>query len=418
MSRPNLPLPTLTLSQAEARRAILVHQRLWPPRSLSGKAGILDYVRHVGCIQFDPIDMVGRNPDLVLQARVDGYRPILLQELLYTDRLLWDGWDKVQSIHLAADWPLFARHRARMVREWGGDSNPAFHIMPEVREAIREHGALSSNDLGHAATLHWSWGTPTRLSRVALEVLYAMGEVGIHHRTGTRRYFDLAERLVPPEVLAAPDPNPTDEAYQDWHVLRRAGGVGLALPNGSAEFWLAIEGVKAVARRAALARLVERGDAVAAAVEGVPQRTFILRAADISALQTVCSAEPPAPAAAFLAPLDNLTWDRELLRCLFGFDYTWEVYKPAGQRRYGYYVLPVLYGDRFVARVEPAFDKKNRVLALKGWWWEEAVRPDEAMQAALAGCVRHFMSYLGAEALVLGGSAPTFLRSAGHAPRP
>jgi len=402
MAKNLFPEPTLTLTKSEGRRFLLAHQRLWPPRQLEGKAGILEHIAHVGCIQYDPIDIVGRNADLVLQARVAGYRPGLLEELLYSDRLLWDGWDKVGSIHLAADWPFFERHRARMRAQWAGAANPAMRLAPEVRQAVRDRGPLSSNDLEHRDTVSWSWGTPVRLGRVALETLHAMGELGIHHRLGTRRYFDLIERLLPADILASPEPNPTDEEYHNWHVLRRVGGLGLALSGGSAEYWLNIQALKAEARRAALARLALRGELVAVAIEGIPGRTFFLRQADLPTLETVRSEAAPAPRAAFVAPLDNLTWDRELLRLVFDFDYIWEVYKPQPQRKYGYYVLPVLYGDRFVARFDPAYDKRSRTLVIANWWWEEGIRPDDAMEAALAACLQDFLSFLQAGRLELG----------------
>jgi uncharacterized protein YcaQ len=158
---------------------------------------------------------------------------------------------------------------------------------------------------------------------------------------------------------------------------------------------LGILGVKSEARRASLARLVERGELLAADVEGMPGPTF-LRTADLPTLEAIRSQQPPEPRAAFLGPLDNLTWDRQLLRRVFDFDYIWEVYKPAEQRRYGYYVLPVLYGDRFVARFDPAFDKRSRELVITNWWWEEGVRPGEAMEAALTTCLREFLRYLDA----------------------
>ncbi len=402
MAKIPLPEPTLILTKTEARRFLLAHQRLWPPRQLHGKDGVLEYISHVGCIQYDPIDIVGRNANLVLEGRVAGYRPRLLEELLYTDRLLWDGWDKLSCIHLAADWPYFARFRARMRAHWDTPRNPAIGILPAVRAAIQERGPLSSNDLEHKETLRWSWGAPTRLSRAALETLYAMGELGVHHRLGTRRYFDLVERLLPAELLAVPDPNATDEEYQDWHVERRVGALGLALSNGSAEFWLGIHGVKTEARRAALARLTAQGKLIVAAVEGLPGRTFFLRQADRPMLETVRTRPAPVPQAAFMAPLDNLTWDRELVRRVFDMNYSWEVYVPQERRKYGYYVLPVLYGDRFVARFDPAFDKRSRTLLIRNWWWEEETKPDEAMAVALAGCLREFLGYLGAEKLELG----------------
>jgi len=401
MPNPGLPEPTITLSKTDARRFLLAHQRLWPPRGLHCKNGILNYIRHVGCIQFDPIDVVGRNPELVLQARVANYRPNLLDELLYADRLLLDAWDKVSSISLAADRPYFARHRALMLQQHGDASNPPMQIAHQVKEAILQRGPLSSANLEHRTTLNWSWGQPTRLGRASLEILYAMGELGVHHRAGTRRFFDLIERLLPVELLAAPEPNPTDEEYQNWHVLRRVGGLGLANPS-AAEYWLAILGVKAAVRRATLTRLVEGGDLVAVAVDGVPGRTFFLRTADLLTLQAVRTGSPPEPQAAFLGPLDNLLWDRALLRWVFGLDYIWEVYKPQTQRKYGYYVLPVLYGDRFVARFDPAFDKLTRQFTIANWWWEPGVQPDGAMEQALIACFQAFLQYLNADRVRLG----------------
>jgi len=404
-----LPTPTLTLTKADARRFLLAHHHLWPPRSLTGKAGILDFIGHVGCVQFDPIDVVGRNPDLVLQSRIADYRPSLLEELLYGDYQLVDGFDKQAAIYPATDWPYFARFRARMAQRHGDPSNPPMEIAPAVLQAIRERGPLSSIDLDHAGTVDWFWG-PTRLARATLEILYAMGEVAIHHRVGTRRFFELTEKLLPSDLLTAPDPNPTVEEYQNWHVLRRVGGLGLA-KTGAGEYWYGILDVKTDTRQSALARLVERCDLVAATVKGVPKRTFFVRTADLPTVEAARTRQEAEPQAAILGVLDNVMWDRDLLRLVFDFDYVWEVYKPVAQRRYGYYVLPVIYGDRFVARFDPAFDKKARELTIANWWWEEGIQPDEAMQAAIADCFREFMRYLDATRLRLGGKAAeiTFL---------
>jgi uncharacterized protein YcaQ len=112
--------------------------------------------------------------------------------------------------------------------------------------------------------------------------------------------------------------------------------------------------------------------------------------------------DSPQPQAAFIAPLDNLIWNRILIGFIFDFDYTWEVYTPAAKRKYAHYVLPVLYGDRFVARFEPAFDKKTREFTIANWWWEEDVRPDDAMCAALADCLGEFVRYLDAKQVRLG----------------
>jgi uncharacterized protein YcaQ len=406
MPKVTLPSPTMTLSKAHARHFLLAHHALWPPRQIRDKAGILGFFRRVGCIQFDPIDIVGRNPDLVLHARVAGCDRGLLNELLYTDRLLLDGWDKVASIYPTADWPYFARFRAATRRHHAKTerSKPGFEAAPDVLEVVRQRGPTCSLDLKNLEqddTVSWRWGRRARLGSAALEILYDMGELGIHHRVANRRVFDLAERLLPADLLEAPDPNETDEDYQNWHILRRVGGYGLAYA-GIGHYWQGILGDNSTVRHATLTRLVEQGDAVAVALEDVPRRVFFMRTADLPTLDAVRDQDPPQPQAAFIAPLDNLIWNRMLIRFVFDFDYTWEVYTPAAKRKYAHYVLPVLYSDRFVARFEPAFDKKTREFAIANWWWEEGIRPDDAMQVALADCLGEFARYLDASQVRLG----------------
>ncbi len=153
MPKIELPPPTLHLSRAEARRFLLTHQHLWPPRSLAGKAGILDFIRHVGCIQYDPVNLVGQNPELVLQARVAGYTPALLSELLYADRRLVDGWDKQAAIHQAEDWPYFARQRERARREHGDPANPPMTVAAEV--------LMRSVTVGRSAPPTWGITIPS-----------------------------------------------------------------------------------------------------------------------------------------------------------------------------------------------------------------------------------------------------------------
>lgn len=384
------------ISKAEARRFLLAHQRLWPPHGLQGKEGVLAFIRHVGTVQFDPLNIVGHNPELVLQARVADFTPEVLQQLLYGERRLIDGWDKMVSIYPVEDWPYFVRQREALRREMGGHAELVAAVLPRVRQAVVERGPLSSLDLRFGQVVDWWWG-PTRLARVALETMYAGGELVIHHRVHTRKVYDLASRHIPAELLSAPEPFASEEQYRDWRVLRRIGGVGL-LWGRSGDAWLAMSGIKTRQRTAALARLVEEGQAIAVGVEGV-SFPFYLRSADRPALERTLAAADPPPQAAIIAPLDNLLWDRRLVAELFGFTYRWEVYKPAAQREYGYYVLPILYGDRFVARFEPAYDKKSTALAIKGWWWEPDVTVSEEMQAELRRCLARFVAYLGAGSL-------------------
>ena len=393
------PPASVHIDKTTARRFTLAHHRLWPPRQLKGKAGVLEVIQHLGCIQFDPINIVGRNPDLVLQARVKDYQPSILDELLYNERQLLDGWDKMASIYRLEEWPYFFRHMLfRRQRE--DPRRPSDEIQYEVLREITERGPLSSLDFDNQEKADWLWG-PTKIVRAAMESLYAEGILGVHHRVNNRRYFDLIERLLPEQVLKAPDPNQSEEAYQDWHVLRRVGSMGLAFPNAG-EHWYGILEVKTPQRKKIITRLVECGELLAVDIEEIPDKTYYMRAADLPTLEAVKGTTSPPLEAAIIGPLDNLIWNRKNNGWLFDFEYIWEVYKPKAKRKYGYYTLPVIYNDHFIARFDPAFDKKTRHLTIQNWWWEEGVMPDEEMQAALTRCLRDFAAYLNVETLLTG----------------
>lgn len=391
-------MDAITLTNRQARRFLLTYQDLCPPRGLRGRDGVLGYIRKAGCIQYDPLHVAGHNHELVLHARVGDFTPGMLTRLLYRERRLLDGWDKNMSIYPVEDWPCFARDRAGFAENMSVRYRQAEPIIPQVRRAIEERGPLSSLDLEYDEVVDW-WWSPTRLARVALECMYFTGEVAVHHKVHTRRVFDLSCRCIPDAVQNAPDPNPTEADYHDWLVLRRIGSVGLLWDRPSDAFLGT--GIKSADRNAAFARLMDAGKIQEVRVEGI-QSPLYMRAEYAPLAERALAEKEPAPQAAFLAPLDNMLWDRKLIAALFGFDYKWEVYTPIPQRKYGYYVLPVLYGDRFVARCEPVRDRKEKTLTLLNWWWEDGVRPTQKMGAALARCMKKYMRYMGVERLMLG----------------
>ncbi len=386
----------IKISQSEARRTMLSCQGLYPPRSWKGKRGVKAFFNRVRSIQFDPINVVGRNPDLVLQSRVIDYKPSLLDGLLYQDRYLVDNWDKMASLSLAEDWPLFSRHRSRMEEIFGVPSDVVMSLAPIVLGQIKEEGPQCSLDFQFEEKTDWAWG-PTRVTRASLEGLYKMGQLGVHHRVSNRRYFDLIENLLPGELLDEPDPNQNLEAYQRWHVLRRIGAMGLAHPNAG-EQWGGMIGVKTPKRNQVIRELVADGKLLMIEVEGIEGDQFYIRSEDQKLLWS-SKKGPEENRAAFIAPLDNLLWDRKTVKRLFDFSYMWEVYKPEKQREYGYYVLPVLFGDRFVGRFDPAYDKKSGLLTIKNWWWERGVKVDHEFASALKACLEEFLIYLNASGL-------------------
>jgi uncharacterized protein len=394
----------MQITKSQARRFLLAYQGLWPPCSLDGKTGIMAYMQRTRCIQYDPLDIVGTNPDLVLQARVAGYRPEMLRELLYQERRLLDGWDKNVSIYPVEDWPFFRRVRAADRRRLEELPEPVQAILPQVRTAIRQHGPLSALELKELGRpLTWDWGWSVSLGKAALESLYFAGELAIHHRVHTRKYYDLVERCLSEDLLRAAEPNPSEEEFQDWYVQRRIGSVGL-LWNRAGDGWLGMRPIKSLQRKAALERLVGQGAMQIVQVEGLSE-PFYYRSQDQEFLEQALQTSGAEPQAAALAPLDNLLWDRRLLRELFDFDYTWEVYVPADKRRYGYYVLPMLYGERFIARFEPGRVGKRGPLTIENWWWEAGVNPSEKMKTALVAWMGNFLSYRGDRGLALSEQA-------------
>jgi uncharacterized protein YcaQ len=387
---------TVEITRSQARRFILTHQCLLPPRTISGKQDILDFFQRVGCIQYDPLNIVGNNPELVLQSRVRGFKPGILEEMLYTDRTLIDDWDKMMAIYPVTDRPHFHYRQIEAAkRDRRRNADHTLAVIPEIRKEIEERGPLSSLDFDHDRKVAWSWG-PTRLAKVALDDMYYQGELVIHHKLNTRKFFDLASRHIPAEILNAPDPHRTHEEYQDWHVHRRLRSLGLAWNR--AGIWPWIHGTGTRERVAVLERLVDRNKVVQIKVEDI-KYPFYVSSMDLQLLNKLNSENKIPQQAAIIAPLDNLMWDREMIKELFRFNYRWEVYKPVKEREYGYYVLPVLYGEKFIARFEPGRDQKSGALVIKNWWWEKDVEITQDIKNALKNCFSDFLDYLGTDKL-------------------
>jgi uncharacterized protein YcaQ len=390
-----MPGTTVELSREEARRFLVFRHLLAPPRALPAAAeSVLRVVDRLGSLQFDPLEVAGRNHDLVLLARIDGYRREWTDHWLYTDRRLYETYNKGLSIVPVEEMPW---HRLTWDRSRAAHEGAAFDehapLVAELLDRIREGGPLQPRDVGPRAAIDWYW-RPTNQVRAILEALAEAGILGIARRERNLRVYDLIERLFPAELLA--DRRPEWEQRRHRLLSRHRAG-GLLGSGGQPELWLGTgagnsgqAAARTTAERLALrAELMERGELVPAVVEGFRTERFILGpelALVEAAKAEVRSGSAPgghAPAVAFLAPLDPLCWDRDLLR-LFDFDYVWEVYVPAARRRWGYYVLPILFGDRLVGRIEPRIERRADTLRVAGLWWEDGFDPLEAEGFAAA----------------------------------
>ena len=388
----------LTITKQQAAQFILAKQGLIGAHRFVGKDGAYAYVRRAGCIQFDPVDVCGKNAELTLQSRVKGFTKPMLGELLYEDRKLVDYVDKELSIWPTEDWPYFAvfRERGRQL----GDTFEGLQELKEEAEAyIREHGPVCSDTLpieGEIywhSSMHWSgnWHKKSPAARSVLEQLYTEGELVIHHKNGSRKYYDLAERYLPAGVLKADDPCKDEFERISWRVLRRIGAVGLLWDKSSAAF-LGID-LKADMRKQVLAKLLADNKIAAAAVEGI-KVPFYYRTEDEELMREILDGRADLkPRMSFIAPLDPLLWDKALILALWDFTYSWEIYTPAVKRKYGYYTLPIIYGDRFVGRIEAVPNRKEGILRIKGLWWEPGIRQTKALRSALERAIRDFAKF-------------------------
>ncbi len=370
-----------------ARRFLVTRHLLAPARSLQGGPdAVLGVFRRLGSIQFDPLAVAGRNHDLVLHARVADYDAAWCEELLYGRRELFEAYNKGLSLLPTRELPWF---RATGWSPWRWRrilaENP--EVAEQVLERIRTDGPLSTRDFERGAAVDWFWA-PTNVVRAVLEGFAVTGVLGLSRRDGNRRYYDLAERLFPKELLARQEPLREQIRHK---LLSRFRAHGLLGSGGSAELWLGTSPARPdpdhpgdPTRSELRDELVEEGVLVPVAVEGVRGERFVLR----EELELVAAPPEPPASVAFLAPLDPFVWDRDFLRALFDFDYVWEVYVPERKRRWGYYVLPVLFRDRLVGRIEPRIDRGAGTVRVLGLWWEEGFDPRaadgfvEAMRAA------------------------------------
>lgn len=371
----------IKLTKKQARQFLLIKHGLNGDYKFEGKDGILNYTKQVGCIQYDPIDACGKNADLVLLSKVKGYKKKMLDELLYQDRELIDYFDKNLAIFCKEDW-IYLKRKQKTYDFLTRHNKNVEMACDLVKKAIKENGPMSASDFKNKEQITWTWGNKSSLSRACLEHLYYIGELGIHHKKGTIKYYDLIENCISIKILNKPDPNKTEIDYLKWNVLRRISAVGM-LWNKASDAYLCIENLKANKRNEVYQELLQDKKIIQFEVEGCKEILYCL-STDLYLIKEVIKNPKLKKRCEFIAPLDNMMWDRNLIRELFEFDYKWEIYTPQSQRKYGYYVLPILYGDIFVGRIEAVYTKKNKLLEVKNIWFESSVKPTKKLESEIA----------------------------------
>jgi uncharacterized protein YcaQ len=404
------PTP-LTITKTIQRRFILGKQGLWPGRRLRGKTGALEALRSGSVIQVDPLQVIARNHDLTLQSRVLEYTPAILNEMLYQDRTCLEC-GGIVMVYPIEELPYLRVVMARRADEsrWEGFLEDHRGAIERVRAEVRERGALASTDIEPGVTHKTSWWSGKDTGR-ALYYLWTTGELMVKTRNGTGKVFDLRERLAPKKY----DRVVKEPAADDYFAVKAFRQLNITTIQ-EWRLWFAGLIDRKVEREEALERLsaLER--------KGILQRVLLqeddrepryLLSEDLPLIETLQAGRMPDAwqpletrtdrEVTILAPLEIVSARGRAAR-IFDFEYVWEVYKPASQRRWGYYTLPVLYGDRLVARFDAKLERNTRTLQIKGFWLEEGQKLDKRFTSALKAGIKRFMVFSGAEKIECSGS--------------
>ena len=395
----------LTIDIDTARRFILGKQGLWPGRRWQGIQGMEQAMRAMEYLQLDPLQIIARSQDIKLHSRVLDVTPGLWEEVTYQQRKFfdWGGWLAVRPMDELPHWRVVMRRER--------DSNSRIRSMAaehadaivEMRAILRERGTVSNRDFKMATRTRTESYRGRKDSALALYYLWRTGEVMTHHRENFERVYALTEAVAPAHLIRESD----DEAETDRFLVKKdISFSGLSQYSRTSDAYH--RGVPFGNAKQILEELLAAGDIIEVRVEGWKPVHYAL-GSDAQVLQDVSAGRVPqawTPLATttteevvFLAPLDQVS-ARGRAKVLFGFDYVWEVYKPEPQRKFGYYTMPILWGDRLVARFDSKLDRTTNTFVILGLWLEdEALGKNEAFAEALACGLARFVTFLGASKL-------------------
>ncbi len=368
-----------------------------------GKNGTLEAIKRLECIQTDPINVVHRNQHLVLHNRVTDYNPSYLEELLYKDRRVFEYWCNEKSIIPVEDFPYF-RYRMKNPSQF---HSPFYERIKSRKEElkgaishalseIRKQGPLSAQEFEQKGKIK------SKVATSVLNLLWDSGDLMIHHVEGNRRYYDLTEHVLPPNLDAE---TPSKEEYERFMIKKSMKAYGLIDTRDWRFGWLPL---KAFQRKTIVDEMVEDNELCPVRIEGVKhvysvldEHSSFFENFDTSIRET----------AHFVAPLDNLLWNRRMISEIFDFNYAWEVYKVPEKRIYGYFVMPILYGTRFIGRLDPKLDRQNKKMIINSLILDEKDF-DKKIITELSKALERFLKFHDVSHVVIKKTQPKELKKA------
>ena len=394
----------LTIDIDIARRFILGKQGLWPGRRWRGLKGTEKAMRAIDYLQLDPLQIIARSQDITLHSRVLDYTPGMWEAVTYKQRKFfdWGGWLAVRPMDELPHWRV-VMHRERdqntRIRAMGLEHADA---VAEMRKILKERGTVSNRDFQMATRTRTQSYRGRKDSALALYYLWRIGDVMTHHRERFERVYALTETVAPENL----NYESTEDEADRFLFKKEVSFAGLARLKRVADSYF--RGVPFEKSRQVVEAMLADGEFIEVKVEGWKEAHYAL-ARDAKFLRDLSAGRIPkawtpletttTDEVLFLAPLDPVS-ARGRAKILFGFDYIWEVYKPEHLRKFGYYVLPVLWGDRLVARFDSKLDRTTNTFIILGFWLEDKLLgKDEAFAEALARGFAWFVTFLGASKL-------------------
>ena len=398
----------LTIDIDTARRFILGKQGLWPGRRWRGVVGTEQAMREMEYVQLDPLQIVARSHDITLHSRILDYTPGLWEDVTYVQRKFfdWGGWLATRPMDELPYWRV-VMHRER---DGNPDCDPRTRKMAlehadaidEMRTLLRERDILSNRDFQMASRTRTQSYRGRKDSALALYYLWRTGEVMTHHRENFERVYALTETVAPAHLIHESDPVEADR----FLIKKDISFSGLSRLNRTSDAYF--RGVPFSKAKEIREALLADGDIIEVKVEGWKPVQSAL-GSDLPLLQDLIAGRVPqawtpvetttSEEVLFLAPLDHVS-ARGRAKVLFGFDYVWEVYKPVDKRKFGYYTMPILWGDQLVGRFDSKLDRTTNTFVILGLWLEnEALGTDEAFAEALSRGFSRFITFLGADQL-------------------
>ncbi|GHO46262.1 winged helix-turn-helix domain-containing protein [Ktedonospora formicarum] len=386
-----------------ARRFILGKQGLWPGRRWRGLEGTEQAMNAIEYLQLDPLQIIARSQDITLHSRVLDYTPGLWEDVTYQQRKFfdWGGWLAVRPMNELPYWRVIMRREREISARLRTTASDHADAIVEMRAALHERGIVSNRDFAMATRTRTQNYRGRKDSALALYYLWRTGEVMTHHRDRFERAYALAEKVAPAHLLCE-----GDEVETDRFLLKKdisfSGLWRLNRTNDSFQ-----RGDPAQIAKL-LEQMVADGELIEVKVDGWKMAHYAL-GNDADALSDLSAGRVPGSwtpletttteEVVFLAPLDHVS-ARGRAKIVFGFDYIWEVYKPVHLRKFGYYTLPILWGDKLVARFDSKLDRATNTFVILGLWLEnENLGNNEAFAEALARGFTRFMRFLGVDKL-------------------